>query len=70
MQRGDPFSDVGVELAIRKTFLRTRRNLSCGNLDLHLSVETQAPLVNPARFMKTALENHSGDTAIPGIAKN
>jgi len=36
-------------------------NLSCGNLDLHLSVETQAPLVYPARFMKTALENHSGD---------
>jgi hypothetical protein len=37
-------------------------NLSCGNLDLHLSVKTQAPLVYPARFMKTALENHhSGD---------
>jgi len=36
-------------------------NLSCGNLDLHLSVETPAPLVYPARFVKTALENHSGD---------
>jgi hypothetical protein len=35
-------------------------NLSCGNLDLHLSVETPAPLVNPARFVKAALENHSG----------
>jgi hypothetical protein len=45
-------------------------NLSCGNLDLHLSVETQAPLVYPARFMKTALENHSGmPIAIPGNAK-
>ena len=36
-------------------------NLSCGSLDLHLSVETQAPLVYPARFMKTALANHSKD---------
>jgi len=45
-------------------------NLSCGNLDLHLSVETQTPLVYPARFMKTALENHSGmPIAIPGNAK-
>jgi hypothetical protein len=39
----------------------TEGNLSCGNLDLHLSVEAHAPLVNPARFVKTALENHSGD---------
>ena len=46
-------------------------NLSCGNLDRHVSVETQAPLVYPARFMKTALENHSGMLiAIPGNAKS
>jgi len=45
-------------------------NLSCGNLDLHLSVETQAPPAYPARFI-SPLENSSGlPITIPGSAKS
>jgi hypothetical protein len=45
-------------------------NLSCGNLDLHVSVETQVPLVYPARFI-SPLENPSGlPITIPGSAKS